>query len=41
MKCASFDRITTAFEKNVLNLTEASRTAGKWWASSACIRHLK
>ena len=29
MKCASFDRITTAFERNVLNLTEAKEQGKK------------
>lgn len=29
MKCASFDKITTAFEKNVLNLTEAKQNGKK------------
>ena len=29
MKCASFDKITTAFEKNVLNLTEAKEKGKK------------
>ena len=29
MKCASFDRITTAFERNVLNLNEAKQKGKK------------
>lgn len=36
MKCASFDRITTAFERNVLNLNEAKQS-GKKVVGQYCI----